>query len=314
MRFQSASFKKQLTEARNYKRAVKTRKPSDPHYFGVLEFVGLTSLWQQLVVLGVLAVLLYFLFIPNFLFIRHVSVTGVDEPAQAALATSAKMYMAQRHIPSGKHYIFLNADGLKAYIANENPTLRVEAVKKIWPNKLAIQAQARTAAFYARWDQDTGIISTDGLVLKFLPSLPAASTTPELQALIPVKGLPRPEASGLYAWAEPFRQHLERVREYVPRLANSPIREISFHEKDMYMDILLEQGYHVLIAPKVQSEEIEQKLKAILNDYTPGQKQGLSYIDLRFKERGFACFKDQLCSQPAQPANDKNATSSESSL
>ena len=94
IRYRNSKFSRKLESARGYKRVIRQRPKSSWEVF--LANVGLTS-WQSKVITGaVFFLLIYLVYIPNFLFIKQVTVNGSDQPTNAVVKSLTDSYLDKK--------------------------------------------------------------------------------------------------------------------------------------------------------------------------------------------------------------------------
>lgn len=92
VRFQHRSFTQKLRAAQTYKRQA-TQVP-ETEGEKVLVGLGLDSMISRIVVGVGIAILVYLVYIPNFLFVKNITISGADESLQNGLRETIQNYFS----------------------------------------------------------------------------------------------------------------------------------------------------------------------------------------------------------------------------
>ncbi len=161
-RFQHQTFTKQLKVASSYKR---NTKPVPENRFGyILKFVGLNSWWKQLLVAVFLGVMLYLVYMPNFLTLKNIIVSGIDQNGQNQIISDSQKYLnAQLFLKAPKNLLFLSTKNLKNYLAQNKDINQVVNIKKDFSHQsLHIDVEAKYTQFLLYTPQSVFDIYNDG--------------------------------------------------------------------------------------------------------------------------------------------------------
>ena len=104
--YQTRGFKNQLRSARAYKRPQKVLPKNSAEVF--LSKIGLGSWLSRWATLLAFFLLIYIVFVPNFLFIKLVNVNGADAATNADAKTLAASYL-NKNLPWPQKNLILNS-------------------------------------------------------------------------------------------------------------------------------------------------------------------------------------------------------------
>lgn len=296
MRFQNIEFRKSLKTAREYKRNAKTISQTPWAIF--LRSVGLKSNLSRLLLVAALILTLYLLYFPNFLTVRSIQVEGVETTVAESVHDTVTDYFRQGRLTARQNLLLTSKTGLTEYLLQNNQKiLQVIAIKKKFPATLVIQLIPRTDSYLGEYGGQKFILSNDGLVTKKLADNEVATTT-NLTLLKLPEGI-QPTIGQRYL-AQNYMFSLEKIKNEAPGILNSPIDSFAFfdfHTADVAAQTAI--GFEVYFDLKADAQRTLQELRLVLKEFSATDQKRLSYIDLRFKNKGFVCFKNQPCAVSA---------------
>ncbi|MEZ4179926.1 MAG: hypothetical protein R3B41_00185 [Candidatus Doudnabacteria bacterium] len=162
VRFQHKEFTGQLKTARRYKRPAVAKPESQ--FKLILTKLGLGTTWRQILVAAVLAVLFYLIYLPNFLTLQTISITGLNDHDRA-LAVEA----IERSIESSKFFdpqnnlLFLGKGRIAQTLADLGFVQNLALIKKDYFNQaLVIEAESKYTKILLKTDEEVVDIYNDG--------------------------------------------------------------------------------------------------------------------------------------------------------
>lgn len=169
-RFQRSDFNKKLVRARGYKRNFKPRPESQFQVF--LAKLGLGSKIAQIGAVAALLFLLYLTYIPNFLFIKDVTVQNAQPfVSDSVKATVQEYFQNEKSAWPQRNIIFLNKANLEKYVLEHNPAvLQIKSVKKRLWHGLIIAVEPRAERFVVLAKQQMYVVYNDGVVARQIPN------------------------------------------------------------------------------------------------------------------------------------------------
>lgn len=298
IRFNKSSFQKQLQQARGYKRP--GRKIPEKPWEIFLSNVGLNSWLSRIFVAFGLGLLCYIVYVPNFLFIKHINISGLTAAHTEEAKNAINAYFNKKYYPwPQKNWLIFDANELGKYLlAHDQKILKIEAAKKKFPNTLNITLVPRTDAFLIEAGQDKYIASLDGKITADGRTYNFASSTP--QGLVKVDI----EKAGDWAFGDNILSpDLSRfLLELAAKLhettgANADNFAIA-NAADSDLTAQMPAGYKIFFDVKSDLGKVLPGLKLLLAEPGNSNVKNLYYIDLRFGNKAYVCFKNAACARP----------------
>ncbi len=293
VRFQKSDFRKQLQEARGYK-----RNQAQAKFFRFFrEFSYL--LWVTPVLLLVLAVI-YFLYVPNFLFFKSIDINGLSLEDKRQALNLVNDYFKISPIKNQKNFLLLSKSGLKDYLTkNDQNILSVLEIKKIFPNTLIIEVKPRTPGFLLNTPDTQFLLSNDGIIQQSVSKAISSSTIPSLPNLtvIDVLSTTTPQMSGKVLSQDSINS-INDIKTLMPsNIHIQPTKFILTELNSSFITVTTNAGFLIKLNLNSNKTELLHQIELILNNMQDSQRKNLYYIDMRFQDRGFACFKGTFCAQ-----------------
>ncbi len=299
LRFQQTGFKRQLENARHYRRQPYVVPESRMERF--MATLGPGPWYIKAAILVVVFGLAYAVYIPNFLFIKQVTVTGFKIQEQKDVQALVQTYFSENRIKAQQNILFLSKHHLSVFLKeNDNGILAVNSIRKKFPNSIEISIQPRISKFFARTSDAQYIISADGYVQE---SVPATTTTSPHSSLITIT-LPGEESLFLNSHfvADDLAGLLQTLNTRLPAIIGSQVASFSLENADS-IDITanLPNNRRLLFDRKSDMEKVLANLRLLYANLPDDQKNNYDYIDMRFNNRGYLCTKGSSCTQIAAP-------------
>ena len=285
IRFQQTGFRRQLQSARGYKRQG-------------IQKVGPSYFWPKLIIGATIILVLYLIYIPNFLFVKHIQVNGASGDDQNQVTNLAQNYLKLKPLTAQGNWWFLSTSKLSDYILQHDAQItRISSIKKKFPNKIIVNTIPRVTEFSVTLPLQHFLVSNDGVVQQDIT--PVGTSTPvQTTGLVPVtinnasttvsvgdKLFSHDIVSSLNLLKNPTLDHFELVN----------LAPISIIEHTT-------GGYRLLFNTKLNLTQNINQTQLILGSLTDSQKKNLYYIDMRFADKGFVCYKNTACAAPT-PTN-----------
>lgn len=180
VRFQHESFTRKLDRQKRFQRRARPIPEGDFGKF--LAAIGLESATSRLAVLACLLALAYIVYIPNFLFIQDVEISGMSDADAATLHQNVDQFFRSSLVPfPQKNLLFLSKRKLSFYITEHNQHVwKVDRIQKKPFNHLVIQLQAKQERYVVSTPDGAFIIFNDGTAARKIDS---DATKPENQPL-----------------------------------------------------------------------------------------------------------------------------------
>ncbi len=293
VRFQSSRFRYQLKQARGYKRPSRSLPETD---FGILlAKIGLGSWQARFFSLVVLLFLVYIAYIPNFLFIKHINVTGGDQTARSSLEASINSFLEKNLPLPQKNLALLSKNRLKEYLLKNNShVLKINSVDKQFPSTLNVEITPRVDEFIIQNGTSEYSVSNDGLVTGEVYGTASASL-PTALGLIKLSG-GESLAWGQQALTEGKPEFLNKLRKRLPEAGRSAV---DYYEIEKLatpdLAVYLKNGLKVLFDFTSNSDKTLDRLKLLLSQFSDSDLKRLFYADMRFEDRGYLCYKGTPC-------------------
>lgn len=255
-RFLQRRFARRLQLARKYKRPVRPR-PSGSFGPKLLISLGLGGRRSRAaVILGIL-ILAYLVYVPNFLYVKTLNITGGSREAQESVRNSVNQYFNEHKISfwPQRNLVLLNKAALAVYLQAHNREIqKLDSVQKDFFGNLSIKFSPRFAKYLLLTSGSAFQISNDGVVLKSLAAGPAeALVKPDPSLVLLQTHFPAALGEGdkylpdnFLAAAENFSKELDRqtqlalqsfeLKSLLPESPNASISSASGNKAELSKD------------------------------------------------------------------------------
>ncbi|MFA5990769.1 MAG: hypothetical protein WC794_00790 [Candidatus Doudnabacteria bacterium] len=314
VRFQNQGFQKQLDKQRNYKRGKRTFPQTDWGVF--LSKIGLSSIKTRLFVLTILFLLVYLVYIPNFLFIKIIQINGIAQPKRAEVQKVVESYLSQKLPWPQKNLILLSTTGLENYVLKNNQSiLKIDKITKSYFNTLIINVTPRQDTFVIESKNGSFGVANDGLITKIIYTDSSATTTLP-SALVLIK-LTSDESLyvGQHVLSSETASSLKQFFDQFPEIIKTPVSyfEInSLNEADI--TAITKNKFQIKFNIKTDPLELIRRLKLLVSQFSDTEIASLEYIDMRYEDRGYVCHKNQPCVAEVKLPSQNTASSSPENL
>lgn len=286
IRFQKSDFRQQLKHARDYKRQRGFNQIR--HFFYNLGH-AVWLLWAALFVLAAI----YFVYIPNFLDFRVIDINGADSPTRAQVLTTTQNYLVQKLLLAQRNYFFLSQKKLADFILKQDTTIwKVPKITTSFPHTLVITVVPRTIQFEVKSLTQDVLVSSDGLVRQDITA--QSSTT--IAALTISLSSTSTISTDQKIFSDTFLSQINTAQSLTHSQLGLTVTDITLDSLDSQSFIEhTDSGITIKLSIHDSMDKIFNQIQLILANLQDSQKKNLYYIDMRYADRGFVCFKDTAC-------------------
>ncbi len=332
VRFQHRTFVEKLKAAQGYKRQAKKIPETDQEK--ILSGLGLDSLWSKIAVgLGIL-ILIYLVYIPNFLFIKTIEVQGAEGDERNHIIVLTKEYFKQSALYAPqRNLIFLDGKKLADYLVKHDPQLKsvIKTTKDLGKITLAIELKQEKFELvsangnYALYNDGTFSRDLANLPIEQKPGLLKVETKASLELRPGESFFSGQVANALTKIQIGFPPNRSFVLDYFELpVASTELKQDSLSTGDDLnllaspLAVLIPNELVVYTKPAEKfnakpfkvyfdaSSDIEKAMvnfSALMTELPPNQLASLAYVDMRFPDRSFVCLSSAACAV-ARPVPD----------
>ncbi|MCL5667211.1 MAG: hypothetical protein M1383_05590 [Patescibacteria group bacterium] len=297
IRFQNRTFRRELEKARSHKREGK--KIPDRRWEIFLAKIGLGSVTSKIILFSAIALAVYVIYIPNWLYIKQVNILGAKQGDEGNIARLAGVYLQSHKIWPQKNMLLLNGKNLAEFLSQQDQNIiKVEKIEKKYRGVVNIFVQPRRETYLLIANSAEYGVSNDGRIISSHFREP--SSTPA--GLIPLK-ISDNEGfnAGQKIFTESFMQALNAISSGLPAAANSQLDYFEMANlQSLDLNAYLKSGYKLVFDVDSDATASLENLKIILNNTSQSDKNNLKYVDLRLKDKGYVCLKTAPCAKIAE--------------
>ncbi|HMQ01812.1 MAG TPA: hypothetical protein PKD79_01935 [Candidatus Doudnabacteria bacterium] len=167
VRFQHKQFKQKLDTARGYKR--KSRQISESAFDRFMGKVGLRARWSQISFGLLLGALFYLAYVPNFLSVEHIDITGLSDAQAQEFEIAIRSEIKDRSFFDPQHNLLILNHETIIRAAERVPSLDyVSSVSKDISNQtLRIEAVAKYERFLLATVDEVYDVYNDGSLVRY---------------------------------------------------------------------------------------------------------------------------------------------------
>ncbi len=322
VRFQNLNFTRRLQQAKRYQRS--TRPVPETLIGRAMTAIGLDSLWSRLAVAACLLGLIYLTYIPNFLFIKNIDVTGMTDDGATSVRQTVQEFFASSRVPwPQQNTIFFRPARLASYLTAHNSQVwKVAGIDKKLFNRIVVRVNPKQERYAIGTPTGALVAFNDGTVARPLDLGAATFSEAALPGLIKFKlGPIAPPAVGAKVFSPALVQALEQLIDgfgsqlqlsitYITPFDSGPTEAIAQlpldpHELSVYTRKKSGSGdFRIIFDTRNDLGPVINQLKLLLGTFTPERLASLAYIDLRLPDRAYVCLVRTPCdSTPSPPIN-----------
>lgn len=314
VRFQNQGFQKQLDKQRNYKRGKKTFPQTDWGVF--LSKIGLGSIKTRLLVTAVLLLLIYLVYVPNFLFIKTIQINGIAQPKRTEIQKVVESYLNKKLPWPQKNLMLLSAKRLENYLLKNNQSiLKIDKITKSYFNTLIINVVPRQDTFVIESKNGAFGVANDGLVTKIIYNdSGATSTLPSPLVLIKLMS-----DESLYVGQQVISPEtassLKQFFDQSPEVIKTTVNYFEINSlSEVDITAVTKIKFKIKFNFKTDLLELTRRLKLLFSQFSDSEISSLEYIDMSYEDRGYVCHKNQPCVSEVKLPSQINASSSPENL
>jgi cell division septal protein FtsQ len=294
-RFLNRDFKKRLQQQRDYKRKAATIPETNIAVF--LSKLGLNSIKAKIFTALVFFLLVYIIYIPNFLFIKNITVLGVADDTKASVEASINSFLEKKLPWPEKNFLIFSKGQLISYLLkNNSKVFTVNKITKKFPSSITVEVTPRLNQFILENQSIYYYVSNDGRLMESVEknasgTLPSALGLIKLtsnQSIISGKDLFSAEQVAFFAL---LANNLEQT-------ARSPVDYYEIEESaSQEFKVFLKIGAKLLFSFNTEPGETLTRLNYLLAQYSDADLKNLAYVDMRYQNRGYVCSLSSPCAQ-----------------
>jgi hypothetical protein len=309
IRFQQQAFVRELRQAQQYKRHADPLPEAGLRWW--LRRLGLGGWIARGVTVLIIAAFIYILYVPNFLWITNITITGAEGQAGEQITGTIKDYFNKRSYFPQANFLALNTDRLGMYVKDHNSDIyRVLKVDKQFPRTVAVTVVLRQDFFVIERLSERIIVSNDGTIARVEHHDQAVPTAEQninlLRIQLPESWVPVDEV-----FAERSLNSLTVLKEQFTTITGLQLRKVEFLSAPQKLEeprkVILHvtdtsknpHSYEIFVDIPSDIASAMARLKIALEQLGPATASQLAYIDMRFGNRGFACLVNTPCAQTA---------------
>ncbi len=341
IRFQQDTFTKQVADARGYKRKARTVPETSLQKF--LFSIGLDSWPRRLWVGGLLLVLVYLTYVPNFFSLKNIEVDGVAASDIPAVQETVRAFAKTMRVFPQRNLLFLNTKALGAYLEEHSgKVLTVVEIKKDYLNTLRIKVEPQLETFTLLTNREGYIIDNSGSVVRVLQKNEQGQV--EIKGVLVVVASDSQLNVGKQFVDNQLTQVIRAIRKIFPDTVRYGIDRIEIRAigqqkppqdveeeapppvplvvidedhplKPLELILIAKQTnapnpytFEILLDTDTDMQERMEKVSLLLQQFPEERRSQIKYIDMRFENKGFVCFKGSVCAEapkPVEPETDK---------
>lgn len=311
LRFQNSSFRQQLKGAREYKR-VSSRLP-ETRKEKVLSTVGLGTIRNRILLGLFFAIIIYIVYVPNIFFIKTIEVRGLEGPKGEILKQTAVQYFENHVISSQKNLLTLSTDVLKKELEKNGDIEQIKAISKQFPNTLLIEVKPRLNEFLMGTPEGLYYVSSDGVITGKAES---ATSSPQKLISLMLPFLEAPKV-GERVLNDKLLGFMDANKKVFTETTGLPIE--SYHIETLGSPDITVRAGGADIKMTLDSDVTKKavQLGQLMQAMELSERQNLDYVDMRFDDRAYACYKYSPCTKdpfipelPTSTTTPLNATTS----
>ena len=296
IRFQNSRFKSRLRQAREYKRPARIMPRTSTEVF--LSKIGLGSWPSRFITILVFLLLVYLIFIPNFIFVRHISINGVGASDSAGVESLTNSFLSQSLPWPQKNLVLLSKNKLKDYLLkNDQRVFTVNSINKKLPSTLVINITPRVDQFLISTASSTYFtVSNDGLITSEL-FLGASGTLPSNLPSIKLN-----DGGGLVLRHQALSPGqiniINQLSGQLPEIAKFGVSYFQMPNLESPdLAVYTKGGSKFMFSLSPDITQTLNRLKLMLSQISGPYLQKIYYVDMRFGSNGYICYKGTPCAQ-----------------
>lgn len=313
IKYQNPQFKRKLQAARGYRRQIKQIPSSKLGIF--LAFLRLDSAMAKIFLFISLVLLIYLVYAPNLFTIKNIYIKGAYGEAAESIKQSINDYLSSRSFLPQNNLLLISKKGLTDYLISKNLLIKkIISIKKDFPSSLNVEIDERFDKFLLKNARGIYAISNDGLITRQM-NLDGLNATPTADSVL--IGINSNEdkiyLEGQRVSDSSYFENLNEILNKAQSELQNPITGIileNFERPDL--EVRTQSGFVIKFDTNSDLQKTFWRLKLLLKEVGEARINGVKYIDIRIKDRGYICYKDAPCAreQTIQTASSTPADAS----
>jgi len=298
-RYQNLAFIKRLRQARNYKRTTRLIPQNRWQFF--LTKIGLNSLLAKIIAISAVILLIYLIYIPNFLNVSQITIEGAVLYQKQSIASTANDYLTSKPLWPQRNLLLLSKKDLADYLIKKNRyVLKLKSIKKELPDSLVIYLEPRLNKFLLRTKQAAFVVSNDGIIIEKNDNS-STSTALSFTNLIAI----RLDSDVDFQVNQKILNEdwLKKIVQIENKLTKEVQNEpVNFETKnlngtDLTVIYIMPPNHKIFLDASLDLEQILTQYKLLWENLKIEQRQNLYYVDLRIKGKAYVCYKNTACAK-----------------
>lgn len=299
IRFQGQNFKRQLRQARGFKRTPGQNQNN--------QLIGKIPSILKIFVPILAAIFIYLVYLPSPFTIKKITIAGLDEKhSQKAKILMAEYFLQPSPLPQDS-LLWVSKQKLESYLKkNDSDILELKTLKKRFPGELALDFAQKTPLFIISSPSDNFIIFND-------TSLRAISATSSLNLpLIKINTTEELSDGSLYKNSGQLNA-FQILKDKLGPLTGMQIERFDVDNSEQTLvKTYLTSGAIFIFDYTSDLPSVLEKLHLLLTSIDPKDAANLAYIDMSIKNRSYVCLKNLPCAN-LKPIPAENSTSTATS-
>ena len=295
IRFQNSRFRSKLRTARGYKRTNRILPETDWEI--LLSKIGLGSWLSRIITILVFFSLIYIVFIPNFLFIKQITVNGASATINSDVKNLTESYLSKNLPWPQKNLALISKSALKNYLLKKDQEiLSVDGINKhFFPAVLTLSITPRVDRFLIETASSTTYtVSGDGIVTNEIIQ-GASSTLPSLPILIKLNSGSY-FAIGQSVLSQSQIGFINQLQSQIAGIVGSSIDYYKLDDlKNPDLTVYTKSGLKLIFDLSSDFNKALSQLRLLFSQFAPGDAKRLYYIDMRFRDKSYVCYKNTPC-------------------
>lgn len=301
IRFQKSGFRKNLEEARNYKR--QTKKIPETSLGIFLNTIGLGSIWAKIFFVLFISFVVYLVFFPNWFTVKEIAYISENNQTKNEVANIINNFFKDKTPYPKNNWLLFSQKTVSNHIKKQNLiSVKNVNVKKNFPNKLTLEIETREPKLVLANSDISYVLGDDGFIMETSNS----TNTDTSLLIINLKEKENLKVKDHFIHAQDSIALFNFFKDVLknPSL-NMNLKSLKIPE----LTIKTQSGYDAVFNLNNDTQEALKQLQLLLSHLEPSQKTTLKYVDLTAKDKAFVCYQNTPCAQePQTPLNNASST------
>ena len=234
IRFQKQNFQTQLKEARNYKR--QSGEKSKSGLKNLFLKINQISVVKNIIFIFFLAGLVYIIYIPNFLYVKSVEISGLPQKQTEELAARINTFLDTKSLLPQKNLLLTSKKKLDLLIKNDSSISEIQSIQKKWFSSLKISLLPRIASYELNSNSKQYKLASDGFIMEEIIMLETASQTTTSLKKIFVLGAQNYQVGEKAAGLNELNK-INLLKQELLKISGYEVSQFSFDLLILYLDL-----------------------------------------------------------------------------